>query len=74
MTCVELADLLADYVSGELTVEVRERVTVHLCSCRRCVVVVEEYQITIRVTRALPKCEPLPAGLEARLRQAVGLP
>lgn len=72
MTCQELADHLGDYVSGELTVEVRERFRLHLTGCGSCVVVVEQYELTIRISKALPKADPLPPALEARLRAAVG--
>ena len=71
MTCQELADHLADYVSGELTVDVRELFRLHLNGCRPCVVVVELYELTIRITKALPKADPLPPALEARLRAAI---
>jgi hypothetical protein len=71
VTCDELADLLPDYVAGTLTVAVLDVFRLHLCECCGCVVLVEQYTFTIKVSRALPKAEPLPAALEARLRAAV---
>jgi anti-sigma factor RsiW len=73
MTCDELADQLADYVAGRLMVEALEVFRGHLTRCPDCMLVVEQYEVMIRITRALPKCEPLPPALEARLRTAVGL-
>ncbi|HYT90640.1 MAG TPA: zf-HC2 domain-containing protein [Gemmataceae bacterium] len=70
MTCRELAELLIDFVSGELAPEHQERVEQHLGLCPPCVVFVETYKITIRLTRQLPRV-PLPPGLERRLREAL---
>jgi anti-sigma factor RsiW len=71
VTCQELVDLLLDYVGDDLTPEQRAAITEHLCGCPPCVTYVETYQITIKVTRALPKNDPLPPSLEQRLRAAL---
>jgi anti-sigma factor RsiW len=70
MTCRELAELLIDFVAGELPPEHHERVRQHLDRCPPCVTFVETYQITIRLTRQLPR-HPLPPELERRLREAL---
>lgn len=73
MNCHECTDLITEYECGDLTVELRERVERHLHVCPYCVLMIEEYRATIRVTRALPKCEAaLPEGFEARLRRMLG--
>ena len=71
MTCEELVDLLLDFVGGEVTPEQRAVIEQHLCGCPPCGRHVEEYSLTIRVTRLLPKSDPLPPALEARLRAAL---
>ncbi len=70
MNCRELAELLIDFVSGELPPEHSGHVHEHLKCCPPCVAYLETYQITIRLTRRLP-CAPLPAALEQRLRAAL---
>lgn len=70
MTCRELAELLIDYVSGELPPEHHAHLQKHLDFCPPCVTYLETYRITIRLTRRLP-CTPLPAELERRLRAAL---
>jgi RNA polymerase sigma-70 factor (ECF subfamily) len=70
MTCRELAELLLDFVSGELPPENCERVDSHLRRCASCIALVETYRLTITLTRRLP-CSSLPEHLEARLRSAV---
>jgi anti-sigma factor RsiW len=70
MTCHELADLLIDYVSGDMPAEHRERFERHLQSCDACVVYLETYRQTIFLTRKLP-VEPLPSACEQRLRAIV---
>jgi anti-sigma factor RsiW len=70
MTCRELVEQLLDFLANELPPESCERIRAHLGECPPCVVLVETYQITIRLTRRLPRA-PLPAGLEERLRAAL---
>jgi anti-sigma factor RsiW len=69
MTCRELADILIDYVDGELATSEAERIREHLNECPPCVVYLQTYQLTIRLTRRLPAAEP-PAELLERLRAA----
>ena len=71
MTCDELLGFLHDYVGGELVVEHRETVEIHIKGCERCGVIVHSYTHTIRVARAMPKCGPLPPDVEARLRAII---
>ena len=71
MTCDELLAVLCDYASGELVVEIRRTVEVHIAGCERCGVIVHSYQHTVRVARAMPRCGALPPGVEARLRAAI---
>ncbi len=70
ITCRQLAELLLDYVNGELPPELQEHVRQHLQWCPPCVTYLETYQLTIRLTRQLP-CAPLPDELKQRLRAAL---
>ena len=69
MTCRECAELLMEYLTGELDAEARERIRVHLEQCPPCVTYIETYQITVRLTQKL-SCS-LPADVEQRLRAAL---
>jgi anti-sigma factor RsiW len=71
MNCRQLAELLIDYVAGELPPEHCEHVRQHLHCCPPCLVFLETYQVTIRLTRQLPPA-PLPQQLVERLRAALG--
>jgi anti-sigma factor RsiW len=68
--CTQLADLLLDYVSGELPEDRRELLETHLKACPPCYIHVQTYKVTITLTRKLP-CRELPAEVERRLREAV---
>jgi anti-sigma factor RsiW len=68
MTCTELLTSLCDYLGDELVVEVRESLELHLTACEHCAVYVETYRHTILLSRKM-RCGPLPAALEARLRE-----
>jgi anti-sigma factor RsiW len=69
MNCRELAELLIDYVAGELAAEETEHIRRHLAECPTCVCYVETYELTIELTRRLPAVAP-PARLLERLREA----
>ena len=62
--------LVLEYVSGELAAEELAHLEGHLRSCPPCVIYVETYRATITVTRRL-RSAPLPAHVEARLRDAI---
>jgi anti-sigma factor RsiW len=70
MSCHELAELLIDFVAGELPTPQRERVETHLNACPPCVTYLETYRLTIQLTRKLP-CVPLPPQLVVKLRQVL---
>jgi len=73
MKCRELAELLVDYVAGELTPELTEHIKEHLCLCPPCVRFVETYEVTIKMTRRLPMVA-VPPELMKRLREALAKP
>lgn len=71
MTCQELLKVLLEYVGGELILEHRQTVEVHLGCCPNCVRLVETYTHTVRFARKLPQCDSLPPSVEARLRRMI---
>lgn len=74
MTCAELRELLLEYESGELVIEHRESVEIHLVSCPHCGFYLESYRHTVKICKKLPHgdcCCPLTAAFEARLREAL---
>ncbi|MFO0969707.1 MAG: zf-HC2 domain-containing protein [Gemmataceae bacterium] len=70
MRCRELANLLVDYVAGELSPELAEHIKEHLGLCPPCVRYVETYEVTIKLTRQLPMVA-LPPEILQRLREAI---
>jgi anti-sigma factor RsiW len=68
--CRQLADLLYDFVSGELPDDRLALLEEHLRLCPPCLVYVETYRVTIRLTRKLPPV-PMPADCERRLREVL---
>ena len=68
--CRQLADLLYEFVSGELPDDRRAVLEEHIRACPPCLVYVETYRVTIRLSRKLP-CAPLPPDAERRLRQVL---
>lgn len=70
MKCRELAELLVDYIAGELQPDLAQHIRDHLCLCPPCVRFVETYQVTVTITRKLPMVA-MPVEMMQRLRQAV---
>jgi hypothetical protein len=68
MTCEELTALLSDFLGEELVAECRETVEIHIRGCAKCETYIATIRHTVRITRALPKCNTLPAAFEARMR------
>ena len=68
--CSQLADLLFDFVSGELPDDRRAVLEAHLNVCPPCTIHVETYRVTITLSRRLP-CRDLPPDVERRLREVM---
>ncbi|HJR59431.1 MAG TPA: zf-HC2 domain-containing protein [Vicinamibacterales bacterium] len=51
MTCRELADFIADYLSGALPIDVQARFEHHLTLCPDCVNYLAAYQATVELNR-----------------------
>ena len=67
MNCRELTELLLDFLNDELPEDFCARIRQHLEECPPCVIYVETYQITIKLSRKLC-APPLPDGLARRLQ------
>ncbi len=67
MNCRELVELLCEFLEGELSAEKAQHIQEHLDACPPCVVYVETYRVTIRLSRKLP-CDKMPESLEKKLQ------
>jgi predicted anti-sigma-YlaC factor YlaD len=71
MTCRECAELLLEFLAGDLDAAQCERIRLHLQKCPPCVVYLETYQLTIHLTRQLTTCTQLPPEFAERLWKAM---
>jgi anti-sigma factor RsiW len=69
MTCVELVELVTDYLEGMLSARDRARFEQHLGVCPHCTVYVEQFRETIRLTGMLREEDLAPAAREALLAE-----
>jgi anti-sigma factor RsiW len=69
MTCVELVELVTDYLEGMLSARDRARFEQHLGVCPHCTVYVEQFRETIRLTGTLREEDLAPAAREALLAE-----
>ncbi|HEY7076202.1 MAG TPA: zf-HC2 domain-containing protein [Solirubrobacteraceae bacterium] len=54
LPCIEVVELVSDYLDGELDPETRRRVEEHLALCPPCRVYVEQVRETVRALGRLP--------------------
>jgi predicted anti-sigma-YlaC factor YlaD len=72
LPCIEVVELVSDYLEGALDPETERRVAEHLDLCPPCVTYVEQVRATVAMLGRLPE-DALPtdavAQLEAAFRQ-----
>ena len=66
--CVELVELVTEWMEGELDDGVRAHVEEHLVVCAPCSAYVTQIRQTIRAMKDLPVDEPPPAARQELLR------
>ena len=66
--CVELVELVTDWMEGELDDDARADVEEHLVVCRPCTAYVSQIRRTIGVMQELDMDGPSPASRDALLR------
>jgi anti-sigma factor RsiW len=69
LRCIEVVELVSDYLDGQLDDETRRRVQEHLVLCPACQVYVEQVRDTVRVLGRLPADE-LPEHAVTELENA----
>jgi anti-sigma factor RsiW len=52
VTCRELADFIADYLSGELSADIRAAFDRHLALCANCRTYLASYEETVKLGKA----------------------
>ena len=68
--CVEVVEIVTDYLEGAMPARDRRRFEAHLAACEHCTEYVEQIRATIRVAGALPPDALSPAA-EAALAEVV---
>jgi anti-sigma factor RsiW len=69
LPCIEVVELVSDYLDGELDAETRQRVEEHLELCPPCRVYVKQVRETVRALGRLPE-DGLPEHAVAELEAA----
>jgi anti-sigma factor RsiW len=69
LACIEVVELVSDYLEGQLDAETRLRVEEHLTLCPACRVYVEQVRDTVRSLGHLPANE-LPEHAVSELERA----
>ena len=67
--CIEVVELVSDYLDGELDPATRRRVEAHLEHCPACVTYVEQVRQTVAALGRVPD-DALPEGAVAELEAA----
>jgi anti-sigma factor RsiW len=69
LRCIEVVELVSDYLDGELDAETRRHVEEHLRLCPPCRIYVEQVRETVQALGELPD-GALPEGAVAELEAA----
>jgi anti-sigma factor RsiW len=67
LACIELVELVSDYLDGELAPPAVARIDRHLAGCDGCTTYVEQMRLTIRAARAISPATVPPDLLERLL-------
>ena len=68
LTCEQVANLIRDYLNGELAPEVTATFEDHLRRCTDCVAFLKTYQQTVQAVQSL-SYEEIPSEMRMRVRQ-----
>ncbi|MBI3468680.1 MAG: zf-HC2 domain-containing protein [Planctomycetes bacterium] len=71
LTCRQIAELLYEYLAGEMPAERAHELEMHLTGCVDCYRYLDQYRKVIALGQKLPP-EPMPDELVRRLRSMVG--
>lgn len=67
MTCVELVELVTEYLEGSMPADQRTRFDTHVSGCEGCTTYLEQFRITIRLTGMLTEEQLTPDARDALL-------
>lgn len=67
MTCMELVELVTDYLEGSMPADERARFDEHISGCEGCTRYLEQFRITIRLTGMLTEEQIAPDARAALL-------
>jgi anti-sigma factor RsiW len=69
VTCIELVELVTDYLEGSMPADERARFDDHISECEGCTTYLEQFRITIRLT-GMPTEEQIGPDAHAALLDA----
>jgi predicted anti-sigma-YlaC factor YlaD len=69
VTCIELVELVTEYLEGSMQADERARFDEHISGCEGCTTYLEQLRITIRLTGMLTE-EQIAPGARAALLDA----
>ena len=67
MTCIELVELVTDYLEGSMLADERARFDEHISGCEGCTTYLEQFRITIRLTGMLSEEQIAPDARDTLL-------
>jgi anti-sigma factor RsiW len=67
VTCIELVELVTEYLEGSMPAEQRARFEEHVSRCDGCTTYLEQFRMTIRLTGMLSEEQVAPEARETLL-------
>jgi anti-sigma factor RsiW len=67
VTCIELVELVTEYLEGSMPADERARFDAHVSGCEGCTTYLEQFRITVRLTGMLTEEQIAPDARDALL-------
>jgi mycothiol system anti-sigma-R factor len=71
LTCTEVLERIYEFLDGELTPQVEERIHTHLVGCKRCYPEFEHERVFLRFLEKRAQIEKAPPSLRKRIFRAL---
>lgn len=73
MSCQKLWEFLSDYIDGDLSKELRQKIEAHMDGCEHCRVVVDTTNKTIQLCNCDTENLEMPADVRGRLFETLNI-
>ena len=71
INCDDVVDVMGDYIDGDLTASIKDRIESHMAGCAECREFLRTYSFTVKLAASLRNDDPVPTDVQNRLRASL---